>query len=163
MLRLRSMLKSPFQKVTRKFSSDSRIVSEVDERNGKKIGKWLLGVATMVGTMVTVGGITRLTRSGLSMTDWTIHGGFPPMNDEEWEIEFARYKTFPEWQQRQSMTVEEFKSIYFWEYWHRQLGRLVGLAFVAPFTYFGVRKMIPKAVMPRLATLLSLGGAQVRS
>lgn len=124
------------------------------------VGYWLLGVSAMIAGIVTVGGVTRLTRSGLSMTDWNIQGGLPPMTDEEWEKEFARYKTFPEWQQRQSMTVDDFKFIYFWEYGHRMMGRLVGVVFTVPALYFSARGMIPKSMYPRMALLFSLGGAQ---
>lgn len=114
----------------------------------------------MVAGMVTVGGVTRLTRSGLSMTDWKLQGSFPPMNDEEWQKEFDRYKTFPEWQQRKSMTIGEFKYIYFWEWGHRMLGRTVGLAFTVPALYFAARGMIPRHLYPRLALLFGLGGGQ---
>lgn len=110
--------------------------------------------------MVTVGGITRLTRSGLSMTDWKLQGSLPPMNQEEWEKEFDRYKQFPEWKQRQSMTLEEFKFIYFWEYGHRMMGRGIGLAFVLPGVYFFARGKIPKSFYPRMALLFGLGGGQ---
>lgn len=79
------------------------------------MGYWLLGVSGMVAGMVSVGGLTRLTKSGLAMTEWNVTGRKPPMNPAEWETEFARYKTFPEWQQRQSMTVDEFKFIFWCE------------------------------------------------
>ncbi|KAH8044050.1 cytochrome C oxidase assembly protein [Aureococcus anophagefferens] len=92
----------------------------------KPVGYWLLGCGGLVAGMVSVGGLTRLTRSGLSMTDWKIQGGLPPQTPDEWQREFERYKRFPEWQQRQSMTVEDFKFIYFWEYGHRMLAGLVG-------------------------------------
>ena len=83
-----------------------------------------------VAGMVAVGGITRLTRSGLSMTSWKLEGSRPPVSQAEWEAEFARYKTFPEWRQRQSMTLEEFKFIYYWEWGHRMLGRSLGILFI---------------------------------
>lgn len=82
------------------------------------------------------------------------------MNQKEWETEFERYKTFPEWQQRKSMTLSEFKRIYFWEYGHRMLGRFVGVAFAVPGLYFAARGMIPKYLYPRIALLFGLGGAQ---
>lgn len=111
--------------------------------------------------MVTVGGITRLTRSGLSMTDWKVQGTLPPLNQQQWEVEFEKYKKFPEYQQRQSMTVDEFKFIYFWEYGHRMMGRGIGLAFVFPLAYFSYKRMIPASLYPRLGMLFGLGGAQV--
>ena len=83
------------------------------------------------------------------------------MNEEEWNMEFDRYKTFPEWNQRKSMDLEEFKYIFYWEYGHRMLGRFLGVAFVGPMAYFGMRGMIPKTLYPKLLALLGLGGAQV--
>jgi cytochrome c oxidase assembly protein subunit 15 len=94
------------------------------------------------------------------MTDWKVTGNLPPMNKKDWEIEFNRYKTYPEWQQRKSMTVDEFKYIFFWEYGHRMMGRFLGFAFAGPFLYFAGRGMIPKSLYPRLATLFGMGGAQ---
>lgn len=114
----------------------------------------------MVAGMVTVGGLTRLTKSGLSMTDWKPHGGLPPITDEEWRQQFEVYKQFPEWQQRKSMTLDEFKFIYFWEYGHRMLGRTVGLAFTLPLLYFLARGRIPKHQYGRMAALFTLGGTQ---
>jgi cytochrome c oxidase assembly protein subunit 15 len=114
----------------------------------------------LVAGMVTIGGITRLTRSGLSMTDWKLQASLPPVTQKEWEVEFERYKQYPEWQQRKSMTLQEFKYIYFWEYGHRMLGRFVGVAFAVPALYFGVRGMIPKYLYPRMALLFGLGGGQ---
>lgn len=124
------------------------------------VGYWLLGMGGLVAGMVTVGGVTRLTKSGLSMTDWKLQGSLPPMNDEEWQKEFDRYKQFPEWNQRKSMDIEEFKSIYFWEYGHRMFGRSLGLFFIGPMAYFSIRGMIPRSLYPRLFGLLGLGGAQ---
>jgi heme a synthase len=124
------------------------------------VGKWMLGTAGMVVGMINVGGLTRLTGSGLSMTTWHPLDYKPPMTAEEWEIEFARYKLFPEWEQRRSMTLHDFKYIYAWEYGHRMLGRCVGLVFVAPWAYFSVRGMIPAGYQPRMVGLLCMGGGQ---
>lgn len=126
----------------------------------RPLAYWLLTMSGLVAGMVTVGGVTRLTRSGLSMTDWKLQGSMPPMNAAEWEKEFNRYKEFPEWQQRKSMTIEVFKYIYFWEWGHRMMGRSLGFAFAIPAMYFGIRGMIPTTLYPRLATLFGLGGAQ---
>ena len=115
----------------------------------------------LVACMVSIGGITRLTRSGLSMTDWKLQGSLPPMNKEQWEIEFERYKTFPEYQQRKNMTLEDFKFIYFWEYGHRMMGRGIGIAYGVPLVYFVSKGIIPSAMYPRFALLLGLGGGQV--
>ncbi|KAJ1445794.1 COX15/CtaA family [Pelagophyceae sp. CCMP2097] len=114
----------------------------------------------MVAGMVTVGGITRLTKSGLSMTDWKVQGTMPPTTLAQWTVEFERYKLFPEWQQRKSMTLEEFKFIFWWEYGHRMLGRCVGVAFVGPLIYFAARGRLTAQLKPRLALLLGLGASQ---
>ena len=114
----------------------------------------------MVVGMIHVGGITRLTHSGLSMTSWSPLGSLPPMTREEWEEEFGRYKQYPEWEQRKQMTLREFQFIYAWEYGHRMLGRCVGLVFVLPWVYFTVRKRIPAGYQPRMLGLLAMGGSQ---
>mmetsp|Transcript_20909 Transcript_20909/g.30279 ORF Transcript_20909/g.30279 Transcript_20909/m.30279 type:complete len:453 (-) Transcript_20909:103-1461(-) len=126
----------------------------------RAVGYWLLGTGTMVAGMVAVGGITRLTRSGLSMTDWKIQGSMPPQTREEWMVEFERYKTFPEWQQRKGMTLDEFKFIYFWEWGHRMLGRVLGLVYAGPLLYFAARGRLAPHLKPKLALLLGLGGTQ---
>lgn len=146
---------------TKRFSTTAAVPhSAGPPQEHKAIAYWLLGMGGLVAGMVTIGGITRLTRSGLSMTDWRLQGSMPPMNRAEWEKEFERYKTFPEWKQRQSMTLEEFKFIYFWEYSHRMFGRFLGIAFTAPMVYFAARGMIPRTLYPRLGLLFGLGGAQ---
>eukprot|EP00535_Pseudo-nitzschia_heimii_P009195 CAMPEP_0197173380 /NCGR_PEP_ID=MMETSP1423-20130617/340_1 /TAXON_ID=476441 /ORGANISM="Pseudo-nitzschia heimii, Strain UNC1101" /LENGTH=420 /DNA_ID=CAMNT_0042622195 /DNA_START=135 /DNA_END=1397 /DNA_ORIENTATION=+ len=123
-------------------------------------GKWMLGTAFSVLSMIHIGGVTRLTQSGLSMTTWSPLGTLPPITREEWEVEFTRYKTSPEWQQRKNMTMSEFKFIYGWEYGHRMLGRAVGLAFVLPWTYFTAKKLIPRGYQKRMIGLLAMGGTQ---
>jgi heme a synthase len=123
-------------------------------------GKWILGTAASVVGMIHVGGVTRLTQSGLSMTDWSPLGSLPPMTEEAWQKEFDRYKTFPEWQQRKSMTLSEFQYIYGWEYGHRMLGRTVGLIFVLPWAYFSLRGRIPAGYQKRMVGLLAMGGTQ---
>lgn len=129
--------------------------------SSRPVAYWLFGMSGLVAGMISIGGITRLTRSGLSMTDWKLQGSLPPMNLEEWTAEFDRYKKFPEYQQRQSMTLDEFKYIYFWEYSHRMMGRGLGVAFAIPAVYFGARGMIPRHLLPRIAGLFALGGTQV--
>jgi heme a synthase len=123
-------------------------------------GKWILATAGAVVGMIHVGGVTRLTHSGLSMTDWSPLGSLPPMTNEEWEAEFSRYKIYPEWQQRKSMTLSEFKFIYGWEYGHRMLGRTVGMIFALPWMYFTVRGRIPQGYQKRMVGLLAMGGTQ---
>lgn len=124
------------------------------------VGKWLLGTGGMVVGMIHVGGLTRLTSSGLSMTTWSVTGSLPPMNPNAWQTEFDRYKQHPEWQQRQSMTMQDFQFIYAWEYGHRMLGRVVGLVFVVPWMYFSVRGKIPAGFQKRMMGLGLLGGTQ---
>ena len=126
----------------------------------KEVGYWLLGMSGLIAGMVSVGGITRLTKSGLSMTDWKLQGTMPPMNLEEWNREFDRYKRYPEWQQRQSMTLDEFKYIFYWEWGHRMMGRSLGVAFAVPFLVFTAKGMIPRSLMPRMALLFGMGGTQ---
>jgi cytochrome c oxidase assembly protein subunit 15 len=123
-------------------------------------GKWILGTAGAVVGMIHVGGVTRLTKSGLSMTTWSPLGSLPPITQGDWEQEFERYKNFPEWQQRKSMTLSEFKFIYGWEYGHRMLGRTVGLIFCLPWMYFTARKKIPTGYQRRMVGLLAMGGTQ---
>jgi cytochrome c oxidase assembly protein subunit 15 len=123
-------------------------------------GKWILGTAGAVVGMIHVGGVTRLTKSGLSMTDWSPLGSLPPITQEQWEVEFARYKRFPEYQQRKKMDLSEFKFIYGWEYGHRMLGRGVGVVFLMPWMYFTARGKIPKGYQKRMVGLLALGGTQ---
>ncbi|PTQ11503.1 heme A synthase [Sphingomonas oleivorans] len=128
----------------------------------RAIANWLLLVALMVLLMVVVGGTTRLTESGLSMVRWEpVSGAIPPLNAEQWNAEFDAYKVSPEYQKiNRGMSLEEFKGIFFWEYLHRLIGRLIGLVFALPFLWFLWRRAIPKGYGPRLAALLALGGLQ---
>jgi len=138
----------------------SAALAPAEVKVDRAVGYWLLGCSGMVAGMVSVGGMTRLTKSGLSMTEWNLTGRKPPMSKIEWDAEFERYKTFPEWQQRKSMTLDEFKYIFWWEYGHRQLGRCVGVAFGVPLAYFLARGRIPAALKGRMFGLFALGGAQ---
>lgn len=125
---------------------------------------WLLFIAALVFAMVVVGGITRLTESGLSITEWKpITGALPPLNEAAWVSEFEKYKQIPEYTQINGpagMTLAEFKFIYFWEWVHRLLGRVVGLAFALPLAWFWVKRAIPAGYKPRLLALMALGGLQ---
>lgn len=128
----------------------------------RAIAWWLLGVAGLVFVMVVVGGITRLTESGLSMVRWEpISGVIPPLNAEQWEAELEAYRASPEYQQiNRGMSMAEFQAIFFWEYIHRVLGRVIGLAFAIPLAWFWVKKAIPTGYHWRLVALLALGGFQ---
>ncbi|KAL4433045.1 hypothetical protein ABPG77_006472 [Micractinium sp. CCAP 211/92] len=127
----------------------------------RQLAVWLGACSAWVFVLVVVGGITRLTRSGLSMTSWKFTGERPPSTPEEWEEEFARYKLTPEYiKTNQGMTVEEFKFIYFWEWGHRMWGRALGLVVAIPAAYFASRGMINGALGRRLALLFLMGGTQ---
>lgn len=128
----------------------------------RALARWLHIVAAMIVVMVAVGGITRLTESGLSITQWKpISGIVPPLNDAQWQAEFANYQRIPEYQQiNRGMSLDGFKAIFFWEYVHRLLGRLIGLAFALPLAWFAIRRRIPRGYGPRLLALLALGGLQ---
>ncbi|MEH3048561.1 COX15/CtaA family protein [Sphingomonas adhaesiva] len=126
------------------------------------IARWLHVVAALIVAMVVVGGITRLTESGLSITQWKpISGIIPPLNDAQWQAEFTNYQRIPEYQQlNRGMTLGGFKAIFFWEYVHRLLGRVIGLAFALPLIWFAAKRSIPRGYGWRLVALLALGGLQ---
>ena len=128
------------------------------------VANWLFGVAILVFIMVVVGGITRLTESGLSITEWKpVTGAIPPLNEADWIAEFEKYKQIPEYLEINGpagMTLADFKFIYFWEWIHRQLGRLIGLAFALPLLWFAIKRAIPTGYGWRLIALLALGGLQ---
>ena len=128
----------------------------------RAIAAWLFGVAALVFIMVVVGGITRLTESGLSITRWdVVSGTLPPLNDAEWVAQFEAYKQSSQYQMmNQGMSLAAFKGIFFWEYVHRLLGRLIGLAYALPLLWFWTRKAIPAGYKPRLMALLALGALQ---
>lgn len=126
------------------------------------IARWLLAVAALVFCMVVVGGITRLTESGLSITQWKpITGAIPPLTHDQWMDAFRLYQQIPEYQQlRHGMTLSDFQFIFFWEWVHRLLGRLIGLAFALPLLWFAWKRAIPAGYGLRLVALLALGGLQ---
>lgn len=123
---------------------------------------WLLALFLLVATMIAVGGLTRLTDSGLSITEWQpVTGALPPLSAEQWQSEFDKYREIPEYQlQNKGMSLEEFKVIYWWEWGHRQLGRLIGLVWAVGFIGFAVARQIPPGWTGRLLFLGALGGAQ---
>lgn len=129
-------------------------------RGGIRI--WLMIIFALVALMILVGGLTRLTDSGLSITEWKpVTGAIPPLSPADWASEFAKYQASPEFQLQNSlMTVDEFKSIYWWEWGHRQLGRFVGLVWGLGFLFFWLSKRIPAGWTPRLVGLGVLGGVQ---
>ena len=128
------------------------------------LANWLFAVALLVVVIVTVGGITRLTESGLSITEWKpLLGALPPLSQADWEAEFELYKRIPEYIEINGpagMTLETFKTIYWWEWIHRQLGRIIGLALAVPLAIFAARRMIPQGYFWRLFALTALVGLQ---
>ncbi len=128
----------------------------------RQIAAWLLICCALVFTMVVVGGVTRLTHSGLSMVEWQpIVGTLPPLNDTEWEQTFDKYKQTPEYRLvNNTMTLAGFKGIFWWEYFHRLLGRTIGLVFFIPLLWFIARKQVDRALAWRLAGIFVLGGLQ---
>ena len=131
-------------------------------KDNKKVVYWLLTGCTLIFIMVIVGGITRLTNSGLSISNYKlIHGVIPPMNQQEWIEAFELYKQYPEYQKlHYHFNLEDFKDIYFWEWIHRVIGRLIGVVFIIPFLYFLFTKQLTKSTIKKAIILLLLGGFQ---
>lgn len=128
----------------------------------RQLAIWLLFTAVCVFGMVVVGGLTRLTDSGLSIVEWKpVSGTLPPMTTEAWDKEFADYKTSPQYQKiNKGMSLDEFKGIFWLEYWHRVGGRAIGFVFLLPMVYFFMRYQLPRWVKWRLVGLFALGGMQ---
>ena len=128
----------------------------------KPIAIWLLICCALVFAMVVVGGVTRLTDSGLSIVEWQpIVGTMPPITQADWDVLLEKYRATPQYQQvNKGMSVDEFKSIFWWEYFHRVLGRLIGLVFFVPFVYFLIRKQINRSLGIKLTGIFILGGLQ---
>ncbi len=128
----------------------------------RAISVWLFAMCALVALMVVVGGATRLTDSGLSITEWKpVTGVAPPLTAEAWEAEFAKYRAIPEYRiVNEGMSLAEFKTIYWWEWGHRMLGRVIGIAFLAPLIVFGVRGWLDRALGLRLFGIFLLGGLQ---
>ena len=132
------------------------------KRENVSIILWLFSGCFLIFTMVIVGGITRLTGSGLSMVDWNLFMGVvPPLNYQEWMEAFNQYKQYPEYQERNYMfSLADFKKIFFWEYIHRVLGRFIGLVFIIPYLYFLIRRRFTKKLLVQTSVLLVLGSLQ---
>ena len=128
----------------------------------RSIAVWLLACCVLVFAMVVVGGVTRLTNSGLSIVEWQpIIGTLPPLSQSDWEVVFEKYHQTPQYKKvNQGMSLDEFKGIFWWEYFHRLLGRGIGLAFFIPFVYFVARKGIDRPLGLKLAGIFLLGGLQ---
>jgi heme a synthase len=128
----------------------------------RTVAIWLLVCSAMVFGIVVIGGITRLTESGLSITEWQpVTGVLPPLSEADWQSEFKRYQQIPEYQEmNRGMTLAEFKGIYWWEYVHRLWARLIGVVFAVPLLVFLIRGQIRRALVPHLIAMFILGGLQ---
>jgi len=133
-------------------------------KNNKPVIIWLLSGCALLFVMVVVGGITRLTNSGLSMTDWhLVTDTLPPLSEAKWMQAFEEYKKFPEYQKiniHNDFTLTDYKFIYFWEWFHRFIGRIIGMVFLIPFIYFLIQKKLDKATINKCIILLAMGGFQ---
>ena len=140
----------------------AKLTASLPDSPPMAIVHWLVFMAVMVGLMVVIGGITRLTESGLSMVEWRpLIGALPPLSEAEWQRVFQLYQSSPEFQEINSdMDIAGFKTIFFWEYFHRLWGRLLGVCFFLPLLYFWLRGQIPAGYKLPLTGLLFLGGFQ---
>jgi cytochrome c oxidase assembly protein subunit 15 len=134
----------------------------LNERSRKPVGMWLLLCCVLVFCMVVVGGITRLTHSGLSMVEWApLVGAIPPLDQQQWEQVFGQYQATPEYQQvNRGMSLDEFKGIFWWEYFHRLLGRAIGVVFFVPLAWFLARGSINGKLALKLGGVFLLGVLQ---
>jgi heme a synthase len=134
----------------------------VPEQARGRLRAWFWTIAAMTLAVLVVGGITRLTQSGLSIVDWQpLVGAVPPMTDAQWVETFDRYRQYPEYRQlRRGMTLGEFKVIFFWEYLHRLVARLIGIVFLVPFVAFWLAGRLPRPLLARALALFALGGLQ---
>jgi cytochrome c oxidase assembly protein subunit 15 len=131
-------------------------------KSSRAVGLWLLAVTLVILVMVVIGGLTRLTGSGLSITEWQpIMGAIPPLSDAQWAEAFAKYQHIPQYAaENQGMTLDGFKGIFWWEWTHRFLGRLAGAVFLLPFLWFAGCGAIQRSELPRMVLLFALGGLQ---
>jgi heme a synthase len=139
-----------------------RMPAAASRQSLKPVELWLWGILALLCLMIVVGGLTRLTDSGLSIVEWRpVTGTFPPLNEAQWLAELEKYRSTTEYQlQNKGMTLDQFKVIYLWEWGHRFLGRLIGLAFFVPFAWFWATGRVRGALTWRLAGLFVLGGLQ---
>jgi len=131
-------------------------------KQDRPIAIWLLLGCVLIFAMVIIGGMTRLTNSGLSMVEWNLFmGSVPPTSEADWQTLFNKYKQYPEYKLVNfNISLDEFKSIFYWEYGHRMFGRLIGLVFIIPFLWFWIKGRISRSLMPKLLIILAMGGFQ---
>lgn len=146
------------------MAKDGAMGSQINLVRPAALARWLFVVAALVVMIVAIGGITRLTESGLSITEWKpVTGTIPPLTEAQWQAEFDAYKRIPEYVEINGpagMTLADYKFIYFWEWFHRLLARFIGLVFALPLAWYWVKGAIPRGYKPRLVALLALGGLQ---
>lgn len=144
------------------FANAQKSLATANKSHALVLGCWLLFCAAVVYLMIIVGGVTRLTQSGLSMVEWApIMGIIPPLNEAQWLDVFDKYRTSPEYLKiNAGMSLHAFKQIFYWEYGHRVLGRIIGLIYLLPLVVFLIKGMVPRAWYGRLFTLFILGGLQ---
>jgi cytochrome c oxidase assembly protein subunit 15 len=155
-------LSQTVQQTASQQAKSSTSSSSFPKTSSKSVAYWLLGSAASVFGIVVFGGLTRLTESGLSITEWRpVTGSLPPMNQEHWEYEYTRYKLSPEFKMLNShMNLEDFKQIYWMEWGHRLWGRVVGITLLLPTIYFVARRKVSKPMAWRLGGICSLIGMQ---
>ena len=136
--------------------------AEIPDQHGAAVRLWLYAVAALVLALVLVGGATRLTESGLSITEWQpVMGALPPLNETQWQSEFEKYQAIPQYHElNRGMSLDAFKTIYWWEWTHRLIGRTIGIAFLMPFLWFLWRGWIPPGSRGRLWAIFGLGALQ---
>jgi cytochrome c oxidase assembly protein subunit 15 len=136
--------------------------NQLSDAHARAVRLWLYAVAALVLAMVLVGGATRLTESGLSITEWRpVMGTLPPLGEAQWQAEFEKYQTIPQYRQlNQGMSLDAFKTIYWWEWTHRLIGRLIGIAFLLPFLWFVWRGWVGPGLRGRLWFIFGLGALQ---
>jgi cytochrome c oxidase assembly protein subunit 15 len=144
------------------LAASPRVVGQAKNGGARAVAAWLLVCCALVFTMVVVGGVTRLTHSGLSITEWQpIVGTLPPLTDAQWSEAFGKYQATPEYSQvNRGMTLDAFKGIFWWEYFHRLLGRAIGAVFLLPLVWFIARRRIPTGFAPSLIGIFALGALQ---
>ena len=158
----RSIFEDVAQQAPASMAAAGGLIDTPTGRGRVGIRLWLALLFGLVVLMILVGGLTRLTDSGLSITEWRpVTGAVPPLRAEDWRLEFDKYQTLPEYQlQNKGMTLSEFKVIYWWEWGHRQLGRVIGLVWAIGFFGFLLTRSMPRGWVLRLFTIGALGGVQ---
>lgn len=162
MCRLPSLPKHPIANRMSQVDRTKNLPAHATRARSMLLAKWLTWVAYLVILVIAVGGITRLTESGLSITEWRpVAGVLPPLNAADWAVEFEKYKQIPEYKEiNYGMSLGAFQVIFFWEWFHRILGRIIGMGMVLPLAFFAIKRWIPEGYSWRLLALTALVGFQ---